>query len=349
MQQVPPADFTNVLAEGEASRTRPCTSVIARRWSWATLGHILGDGLLSYQLTEPVRSQLATRLWERVCVPRGSRSLAATRQESMVRRPPARTTASFPPELEPPRAVARFNASAAKRHTIRALDNGRRSGGECGPVLRPIQQIVSAIQGGERRPAAQRPRRARGAAAGDRGRVQAPALAACSSWSSRAAARPRRRSAPGSRSRCRCSRPLTSRRSSPPTATGARACCPTSPAWSQPPSSRAWALVALDCALEPTRTEEANANLLASVAPFERQPISQRTKGGARGHARAGRPARTPPTISQYASDRIRREQTAGTSLAATANGPNADRVPTAQGGRRWYPATIRHTLNRTN
>jgi transposase len=73
----------------------------------ATLGHILGDGRLSYQLTEPVRSQLATRLSERVCVPRGSRSVAATRQESMVRRPPARTTASFPPELESPRAVAR--------------------------------------------------------------------------------------------------------------------------------------------------------------------------------------------------------------------------------------------------
>jgi hypothetical protein len=159
----------------------------------------------------------------------------------------------------------------------------------------PIQQIVSAIQEGERRPAAQRPRRARGAARGDRGRVQAPALAAARAGRGRSAARPRRRSAPGSRSRCRCSRPLTSRRSSPPTATGARACCPTSPAWSRPPTSRAWALVALDCALEPTPTEEAIANLLASLAPFERQLISQRTQGGARGHARARRPARTPP------------------------------------------------------
>jgi DNA invertase Pin-like site-specific DNA recombinase len=109
-----------------------------------------------------------------------------------------------------------------------------------------------------------------------------------------------------------------------------------------------WALVALDCALEPTPTEAANANLLATFAPFERQLISERTRAAlaaTRAHGvRLGRP----PTISPYAIDRIRREQTAGNSLAAIANGLNTDRIPTAQGGRRWYPATIRSTLNRT-
>jgi hypothetical protein len=53
--------------------------------------------------------------------------------------------------------------------------------------------------------------------------------------------------------------------------------------------------------------------------------------------------------MSRYASDRITRERKAGHSLAAIANGLNTDRVPTAQGGRRWYPATIRHTLNQAN
>jgi hypothetical protein len=53
------------------------------------------------------------------------------------------------------------------------------------------------------------------------------------------------------------------------------------------------------------------------------------------------------PQTSQHAIDRIRRERAAGKSLAAIANGLNADRIPTAQGGRRWYPATIRYTLNR--
>jgi DNA invertase Pin-like site-specific DNA recombinase len=61
-----------------------------------------------------------------------------------------------------------------------------------------------------------------------------------------------------------------------------------------------WALVALDCALEPTPTEEATANLLATFAPFERQLISQRTTAAlaaTRAHGvRLGRP----PTISQY-------------------------------------------------
>jgi hypothetical protein len=38
----------------------------------------------------------------------------------------------------------------------------------------------------------------------------------------------------------------------------------------------------------------------------------------------------------------------AGNSLAQIANGLNANRIPTAQGGRRWYPATIQYTLNRT-
>jgi hypothetical protein len=53
--------------------------------------------------------------------------------------------------------------------------------------------------------------------------------------------------------------------------------------------------------------------------------------------------------MSPYAVERIRRERKAGKSLAAIANGLNADRIPTAQGGRHWYPATIRHTLNRTS
>lgn len=111
-----------------------------------------------------------------------------------------------------------------------------------------------------------------------------------------------------------------------------------------------WALVALDCALEPTTPAgEASAHLLATFAQFERGLISKRTRAAlARTRSQGVRLGR-PPTMSRYASDRIRRERKAGKSLAAIANGLNTDRVPTAQGGRRWYPATIRHTLNRAN
>jgi hypothetical protein len=46
--------------------------------------------------------------------------------------------------------------------------------------------------------------------------------------------------------------------------------------------------------------------------------------------------------------ERIRRERAAGKTLAAIADGLNNDHIPTAQGGQRWYPATIHHTLKRT-
>jgi DNA invertase Pin-like site-specific DNA recombinase len=111
-----------------------------------------------------------------------------------------------------------------------------------------------------------------------------------------------------------------------------------------------WALVALDCTLETTATTTpaGEAILLAGFAPFERRLISQRTQAAlARTRAQGIRLGR-PPTMSPYTIKRIRRERAAGHSLAAIANGLNADRVPTAQGGRRWHPATVRYTLSRT-
>jgi DNA invertase Pin-like site-specific DNA recombinase len=111
---------------------------------------------------------------------------------------------------------------------------------------------------------------------------------------------------------------------------------------------RGWGLVALECAAETTSPgEEALVNVLASFAPCERQLISKRTRQAlARTRAQGVRLGR-PPTMSPYAIARIRRERAAGKSLAAIANGLNADRIPTAQGGRRWHPATIRYTLKR--
>jgi DNA invertase Pin-like site-specific DNA recombinase len=110
-----------------------------------------------------------------------------------------------------------------------------------------------------------------------------------------------------------------------------------------------WALFALDCALETTTPAgEASATVLATFAQCERRVISQRTRPTLPLKRSQGVRLGRPPTMSPYAVDRIRRERAAGNSLAAIANGLNADRVPTAQGGRRWYPGTIRYTLNRT-
>ena len=111
-----------------------------------------------------------------------------------------------------------------------------------------------------------------------------------------------------------------------------------------------WALVTLDCTLDTTTpTGEAIANILATFAPLERRLISQRTREALTLKRSQGVRLGRPPTMSHYVIERIRRERTAGKSLAAIANGLNADRIPTAQGGRRWYPATIRYTLNRTS
>ena len=112
--------------------------------------------------------------------------------------------------------------------------------------------------------------------------------------------------------------------------------------------TQGWALAGLDCALKTTPAGERVANLLATFAPLERRLISQRTRQAlARKRAQGIRLGR-PPTMSPYVIDRIKRERAAGKSLATIANALNTDHVPTAQGGRRWYPATIRHTLNRT-
>ena len=110
-----------------------------------------------------------------------------------------------------------------------------------------------------------------------------------------------------------------------------------------------WALVALDCTPETTRPAgEPEATLLASFAPCERSLISQRIRQALALKRAQGVRLGRPPTMSTYAIERIRREHAAGQTLTQIANGLNTDHIPTAQGGHRWYPATIRSTLNRT-
>jgi DNA invertase Pin-like site-specific DNA recombinase len=107
-----------------------------------------------------------------------------------------------------------------------------------------------------------------------------------------------------------------------------------------------WALVALDCAVDTTTPAgEAMANMLATFAQFERRLISQRTREAlavkkAQG-VRIGRPVLMPKAVVA----RMRRERAKGLSYAAIAEKLNAAGVPTAQGGRRWYPATVRYAL----
>jgi DNA invertase Pin-like site-specific DNA recombinase len=111
-----------------------------------------------------------------------------------------------------------------------------------------------------------------------------------------------------------------------------------------------WVLVALDCTAQTTAppAAEASASVLATFAHCERRSISERTRAALALKRAQGVRLGRPPQMSQHAIERIRRERAAGRSLAAIADGLNADRIPTAQGGRRWYPGTVRYTLNRT-
>lgn len=104
-----------------------------------------------------------------------------------------------------------------------------------------------------------------------------------------------------------------------------------------------WSLVALDLGVDTsTPSGEMMANVLASFAQFERRMIGERTRvalvAKRAAGVRLGRPASLPAEVVE----RIVNAHAAGTSWSAIARGLNDDQVPTAQGGKCWYPATVR-------
>jgi DNA invertase Pin-like site-specific DNA recombinase len=111
---------------------------------------------------------------------------------------------------------------------------------------------------------------------------------------------------------------------------------------------RRFNVVALDLGLDlSTPQGELVANVIASVAQWERRIIGQRTKEAlavkkAQG-VRIGRPVTLPITVGR----RIQRERSKGKSFAAIADSLNRAGIPTSQGGRAWYPATVRSVLRR--
>lgn len=107
-----------------------------------------------------------------------------------------------------------------------------------------------------------------------------------------------------------------------------------------------WAVVALDVDVDTTSaTGRLVAHVMGAVSEWERGVIGERTKAAlsakrAQGH-RLGRPVTLPAEVRLL----IAQERSEGQSLAAIANRLNDDRVPTAQGGAKWYPATVRAVL----
>jgi DNA invertase Pin-like site-specific DNA recombinase len=90
------------------------------------------------------------------------------------------------------------------------------------------------------------------------------------------------------------------------------------------------------------------ANMLATFAQFERRLIGQRTKEALAVKKAQGVRLGRPPVVQKSIVARIQRERDRGASLRAIADGLNHDQVPTAQGGKAWYAATVREILART-
>ncbi len=110
-----------------------------------------------------------------------------------------------------------------------------------------------------------------------------------------------------------------------------------------------WALVILDLGVDTTTPSgEMIANVMTTIAQFERRLIGQRTKDALavkkRQGVRLGRPAAVEGTVAK----RIARERRRGRSLREIADGLNDDEIGTAHGGARWHASTVKAILERT-
>lgn len=106
---------------------------------------------------------------------------------------------------------------------------------------------------------------------------------------------------------------------------------------------KGWSLVMLDVAIDTTTPAgEVMAHVLMAFAQYDRRLIGERTKTAlamkrAQG-VRLGRRRELPDDVVMW----IVGQQQAGASLAAIARALNDRSEPTAHGGAKWYPSTVR-------
>jgi DNA invertase Pin-like site-specific DNA recombinase len=96
-----------------------------------------------------------------------------------------------------------------------------------------------------------------------------------------------------------------------------------------------------------TPVGELVANVMASVAQWERRAIGARTKEALAARRREGVRLGRPPSIPDDVRARIAELRAQGLTLRAIANELNTAGVPTARGARAWAPETIRKALVR--
>jgi DNA invertase Pin-like site-specific DNA recombinase len=111
-------------------------------------------------------------------------------------------------------------------------------------------------------------------------------------------------------------------------------------------NKRGWNIVALDLGIDlSTPAGKLVAGMMANVAEWERDVISQRTKDGLAAKKAAGTRLGRPSALPTDVVSRIVAARNAGQGYSVIARALNDEQVPTAQGGARWYPSTVQKVL----
>lgn len=107
--------------------------------------------------------------------------------------------------------------------------------------------------------------------------------------------------------------------------------------------AKGWNLVAMDLGIDlSTPSGEFMAGVMASAAQWERRIIGQRTRDALALKRAQGVKLGRPPTLPANVVREIVKRHESGSGWSEIARQLDADGIATAQGGRRWYPATVR-------
>lgn len=104
-----------------------------------------------------------------------------------------------------------------------------------------------------------------------------------------------------------------------------------------------WGVVAIDIGVDTSTTNgELIANIIMSLAQWERRIIGERTKAALASVRSKGTALGRPTTVSPEALAIVSAMRKSGDSYRRIAETLNRAGVPTAQGGREWYASTVR-------
>jgi DNA invertase Pin-like site-specific DNA recombinase len=104
-----------------------------------------------------------------------------------------------------------------------------------------------------------------------------------------------------------------------------------------------WNLVACDLGIDlSTPAGEFMANVMGSAAQWERRIIGQRTRDALAVKRAEGIKLGRPSVLPQTVVDRIVAARDAGDGWSAISRMLNDESVPTAHGGAKWHPSTVR-------